>query len=60
MEKKSISNYVTDIELVSGISEKTGKEYNFLNIKFVGGYETALFTRSSDAMFIIKNVVVKE
>lgn len=60
MEKKSIINLISDVELVSGISEKTGKEYNFLNVKFVGGYETALFTRSSDAMFIIKNVIVKD
>lgn len=61
METKDIMNYISTVTLASGISENTQREYSFLKIKFVNGYETAFFPgRNSDAMYIIKNVIVKE
>lgn len=60
MEKRDIMNFVSSVELVTGISQKTGNDYSFINIKFVNGYETAVFPRSNDAMYIIKNIIVKD
>ena len=60
MEKKDITNFVKSVELVEGVSSKTEKPYSFINIKFINDYEMAVFSRSSDAMYIVKNVIVKE
>lgn len=61
MEKKEIGNFVSKIELCSGVSQSTGKEYDFISVTFVNGYNCALFPgRNNDAMFIIKNYIVKD
>lgn len=61
MDKKDIINFVSKVELCSGISQSTGKEYSFLTVTFINGYSCALFPgRNSDAMFIIKNYIVKD
>lgn len=61
MDKKDIMNFVESVNLCSGVSTKNNSPYSFIEIKFVNGYECALFPgRGSDAMWIIQNVIVKD